>query len=291
VSVAGDSTYLAAEYGLLLVTVGIMFARGARQPAADRQFARRMASVCGASAALFFVATLLTESQRLALAVVGLAVAVGPSVVLLHRTPPFSAEEERHLVERMGAFTLIVCGESFVEVALSVSGSSLDRVDIVSLIFEFVLVFAIFTSYFDDIPAAGINQRLFGWWASLHLVAQICIAGTAVGASKLVDLSTGHRLPDIEILKLTLPLGLLFVALAGLGASTRRRPMHVLVVTRLGTAGVVAVVGVIAWWVPRIHMVEALPMLTAVVIVHAGLVVRELRRTEVVVVGRRHRVG
>ena len=286
VSVAGDSTYLSGEYGLLLVTVGVMFARGARQPGPDRLFARRMALVCAAAAALFFVATALTESQRLALAVVGLAVAVGPSVALLHREPVFSATEEHHLVERMGAFTLIVCGESFVEVALSVSSASLSRVDIVSLIFEFVLVFALFTSYFEDVPSAGINQRLFGWWASLHLVTQICIAATAIGASKLTDLSTGRRLPDIEILKLTLPLAVLFVTLAGLGACTRRRPMGALVITRLATAGAIGVVGVIAWWIPWIHMVEALPMLTAVVIAHAALVVLELRRTEVVAVGR-----
>jgi low temperature requirement protein LtrA len=184
----------------------------------------------------------------------------------------------------MGAFTLIVCGESFVEVALSVSSATLGRVDIVSLTFEFVLVFALFTGYFEDIPAAGVNQRLFGWWASLHLVAQVCIAATAIGASKLTDLSTGRRLPDVEILKLTLPLTLLFVALGALGACTRRRPVRRLLVTRLVTAGAIAVVGVVAWWIPWIHMVEALPMLTVVAIVQAGWVVRELRRTSVVTV-------
>ena len=284
VSVAGDSTYLAGEYGLLLVTVAIMFARGGRQVEPERRFARQMASVSAAAAVLFFVATTLDESQRLALSVVGLVVAVAPAIVLLHRATDFSATEERHLVERMGAFTLIVCGESFVEVALSVSSATLGRVDIVSLTFEFVLVFALFTGYFEDIPAAGVNQRLFGWWASLHLVAQVCIAATAIGASKLTDLSTGRRLPDVEILKLTLPLTLLFVALGALGACTRRRPVQRLLVTRLVTAGAIAVVGVVAWWIPWIHMVEALPMLTVVAIVQAGWVVRELRRTSVVTV-------
>ena len=174
----------------------------------------------------------------------------------------------------MGAFTLIVCGESFVEIAISVSGATIDRVDVVALVFEFILVFALFTSYFDDIPAAGLNQRRFGGWASLHLVTQICIAGTAVAASKIVNIDTSHRLPDIEILWLTVPLAIFYLALAGVGVCTRRRPVGPLAVARALTAVGVAVAGVAAWWIPRIHMAEALPILAAIAVIHAFVAVR-----------------
>ena len=67
------------------------------------------------------------------------------------------ASTSDHLVERMGAFTIIVCGEAFVKVAIAVSGSTVNEVDVVALFFQFVLTFAIWTSYFEDVPNAGIR--------------------------------------------------------------------------------------------------------------------------------------
>ena len=291
VSVTGDSTYLALEYGVLLVTIASMYGRAARQPGTDREFARRMAMLNAAAAVVFVVAALLPEAGRLTLSAVGLAAVVIPSIVLLHRMEAFSGEDERHIVDRMGAFTLIVCGESFVEVAISVSSATIDSIDVVSLVFEFILVFTVFTSYFEDIPAAGLDQRHFGWWAVLHLVAQTCIAGTAVGASKLIDLTTGHRIPDIEILKLTVPLAVLYLALAGVGACTRRRPIAPLAVARVVTAAVVVAVGVAAWWIPWIHLAEALPLFTAVAMAHAVVILRLRDRTTVLAAGALSRLG
>lgn len=182
----------------------------------------------------------------------------------------------------MAAFTLIVCGESFVEVALAASHETIHQVDVVSLTFEFLLIFALFTSYFEDLPVAGLNQRRFGWWACSHLVAQICIAAIAVSVAKLVDFQIGHHLPEVEILKLTVPLAVLYLALAGIGASSRRRPVAPLAIARLATAGTVAVVGVVAWLIPWIHMVEALPLFVAVAGAHAWLVARLRTRTALV---------
>lgn len=283
VSVAGDSAYLALEYGLLLLTIGFMYFRAARlEESSDSGYAVRLAVLNAVSAACFFVAVPLPESARLILSAAGLVLLVIPSIIILQRVIDFSDSDEKHLGERMGAFTLIVCGESFVEIAISVSGATIDTVDIVALVFEFILVFALFTSYFDDIPAAGLNQRRFGWWASLHLVTQICIAGTAVAASKLVNLDTSHRLPDTEILKLTVPLAIFYIALAGVGVCTRRRPVGPLAVARVVTAVCVAVVGVAAWWIPWIHLAEALPIFAAIAVVHAFVAVRLRARTLVI---------
>jgi low temperature requirement protein LtrA len=282
VSVTRDSTYLALEYGLLLWTIAIMYFRASRKPGPDQKYAGRMASLNALIGVLFGIAVFLPETARLVVCGVALALLVGPAIGLMHRTQEFSEDDEQHIAERMGAFTLIVCGESFVEIALSVSGVVITRVDVFSLVFEFILVFAIFTSYFEDIPAAGLDQRRFGWWAALHLVAQISIAATAISASKLIALSISRRLPDIEILRLTIPLSIFYLALAGIGACTRRRPIGPLAVLRLATAGAVAVVGAAAWWIPWIHMEEALPLLTAVAIIHALIVVRVRQSTQTV---------
>jgi low temperature requirement protein LtrA len=283
VSVAGDSSYLAAEYGLLLLTVSFMYFRAARlRGSSDRRYAARLAVLNAVSAVCFFVAVALPESGRLALAAVSLVLLVIPSIVLLQRVDDFSDSDEEHLIERMGAFTLIVCGEAFVEIAISVSDASIDTINVTALVFEFILVFALFTSYFDDIPAAGLNQRRFGWWASLHLVTQIGIAGTAVAASKLINLDASHHLPDTEILWLTATLAILYLALAGVGVCTRRRPAGPLAAARVMTAAGVAVVGVAAWLIPGIHLDEALPIFAAIAVIHAFVAVRLRAQTRVI---------
>ena len=283
VSVTGDSTYLALEYGLLLAGVAFMYLRAARvAESSDKEIAIRLAALNVASAVLFFVAVLLPETGRLVLCGVGLVLLVALTIIMLRGLNDFSTLDEKHLVERMGAFTLIVCGESFVEIAISVSGATFDTVDVVSLVFEFTLVFGLFTSYFEDIPAAGVNQRRFGWWASLHLAAQICIAGTAIVASKLVDLSVSHRLPDVEILRLTATLAILYLALAGIGACTRRRPLRQLAQARMITAAVLAAAGLSAWRIPWIHMAEALPIFAVIVLVHTFVAAKLVARTRLI---------
>lgn len=283
VSVTGDSDYLAAEYGLLLLTVSFMYFRAARPGrSSDRGYAMRLAVLNAVAAACFFVAVPLPESGRLILSVVSLAVLVISSIVMLHQVDDFTDSDEKHFLERMGAFTLIVCGEAFVEIAISVSDATLGTVNVGALVFEFILVFALFTSYFDDIPAAGLNQRRFGWWASLHLVIQIGIAGTAVSASKLINLDASHRLPDTEILWLTANLTIIYLALAGVGVCTRRRPARPLAVARVMTAAGVAVAGVVAWLLPGIYLAEALPIFAAIVGIHAFVAVRLRAQTRVI---------
>jgi low temperature requirement protein LtrA len=282
-SVTGDSTYLALEYGFLLLTIARMFFRAARRDGiANRSYARHLAAVNMGTAGCFFVAALLPESARMTLSAAALVLLVVPSILILHRIEDFSVGDEQHMVDGMGAFTLIVCGESFVEIAIALSHATIDRVDIASLVFEFILVFALFTTHFEDIPAAGLNQRRFGWWAGSHLVAQVCIAGTAVSASKLIDLTTSHRLPDTEILRMTVPLAIFYLAMTAIGWSTRRRPVLPLATARLTTAVVVVVVGILAWWIPWIHMAEALPLFTAVAVIHAVVAVRLRSTTRVI---------
>jgi low temperature requirement protein LtrA len=119
----------------------------------------------------------LPESARLILSAAVLVLLVILSVMMLHRVGDFPGSSEKHLLDRMGAFTLIVCGEAFIEIAISVSDATINTVNVTALVFEFALVFALFTSYFDDIPGAGLNQRRFGLWAALHLVMQSASPG------------------------------------------------------------------------------------------------------------------
>ena len=166
----------------------------------------------------------------------------------------------------MAAFTLIVCGEAFIEVAIRVSGPKIVSLDLVSLAYEFLLTFAMFSLYFRDATVAGLQQRRFGWWAFWHLVMLIGIAGTAIGSSQIVSIDPSHHISNLEIIKLTGSLVLLFVGLAGIGCCGRRSPQGPLLRLRLVAAGATCVIGTIAWAVPWVHLAEALPAFLVVAV-------------------------
>ena len=281
VSVLGDSTWLAAEFGLLLGTVAIMYWRAGRSGSELASAARTLTVINVVAAIVFLIAAGVPESARLALCAVGLAIAVGPSIVTWHRVDSFSAQAEGHFVERMAAFTLIVCGEAFIEVALGVSGPKIVRIDLVSMIYEFLLTFAMFALYFRDVTVAGLQQRRFGWWAFWHLLMLIGIAGTAIGSSQLIHVDPRHHIPNLEILKLTGSMVLFFVALAGIGHCGRRVPQAPLMRLRLLAALAIALVGTVAWMVPWIHLAEALPAFLVITVASVAVSARLRRHTTV----------
>jgi low temperature requirement protein LtrA len=280
-SVQGHSALLCWEFALLLATLAIMHVRAARLGPSDRLYARRMVALSTVGVVVFLATVTLPEPWRLGVAGVALVALVAAALLSIRSLSPLSAADEDHLIERMGLFTLIVCGEAFIEVAITISDESFTRIDVVSLIFEFVLVFALFTGYFEDIPAAGLLQRRLPAWAVAHLLAQVGVAAIGVGASKLVDLHTSARLPDTEILKLTVPLAMVFLALAVVGVCTRRRPLRPLATSRMAAAVLVIVVGVVCWVLPFVHVAEALPLFCAVAVLNAVAVMRLCPRTMV----------
>jgi low temperature requirement protein LtrA len=198
------------------------------------------------------------------------------------RLVDFPPIDEQHLVDRLGAFTIIVCGEAFVKVAIAVSDSKIDGIDVVALTFQFILTFALWASYFEDIPFAGIDQQRFAPWVSFHLVMQLGIAGTAIGVSKLVASGFFEHLPAEDILEIMATLCMVYVGLAGVGAATRRRPRRPLLLLRLGTALLVAIIGVVAWKAPWFELLEGVAMLTIAALGHAVLVARLRSRTDLV---------
>lgn len=272
--VVDDAAYLDATYGLLVASVAAMYWRAAHAGGPDAAFARRLAGLNAVAAACFFVAAPLPEPAQIGLSAVGLAVVILPAIVRSTRIADFPPIDEHHLVERLGAFTIIVCGESFVKVAIAVSDNTVNGVDIVALGFQFVLTFALWACYFEDIPHAGINQRRLGAWLCLHLVVQICIAGTAIGVSKLVQIGMLSHLPAEDILEIMAALAVVYLGLAGLGVCTRRRPIRPLLVLRLVTALAVALVGFGAWKISWIDLAEGVALLTVVAVVHTVLVAR-----------------
>jgi low temperature requirement protein LtrA len=181
----------------------------------------------------------------------------------------------------MGAFTIIVCGEAFLKVAIQISSAPIEHIDFLALAFQFVLTFAIWSTYFQDIPHAGIRANRFPPWVALHLVVQLGIIGAAIGVAKLVAVDPFDHAPASDILEVTATLAMMYVGFAFLGLCTRRKPIRDLLVLRLSTAAVIAVVGVAAWRIPWVNLVEGVALLAVVALAHAFGADRLRRRTAV----------
>jgi low temperature requirement protein LtrA len=280
--VADEEALLLITYAALLATIAVMYGRAARAHGPHAAFARRLSIIHAVAAAIFLASAPLPEAGRIAGAAIGMAVMILPAAARSIHLGDFPPIDEAHLVERLGAFTIIVCGEAFVKVAIAVSDSTVDGIDVVALVFQFILTFALWASYFEDIPFAGVDRRRFLPWVTCHLVAQLGIAGTAIGVSKLVALGFFDDLLAEDILEIMGTLCLVYLGLAGIGVSTRRRPRRPLLALRLVTALAVAVIALVAWQVPWFELLEGVALLTVAALAHAVLVARFRARTEVV---------
>jgi len=279
--VVRDGVFLSLNYAALIGTVAVMYWRLARTPGPLRSYAVHRSAYAFVSVAMFLVAAVLPDTSRQILWVLGLLVTIVPAVVQSERLGGVAPIDEQHMVERMGAFTIIVCGEAFLKVAIQVSSAPIAHIDFAALVFQFVLTFAIWSTYFQDMPRAGIRRHRFPPWVALHLLVQLCIAGTAIGVAQMVAVDPAERLPASTILEVTATLAVMYGGLALLGLCTRRQPPRPLFTLRVATALVIVVVGVAAWRIPWINLVEGVALLSAVALIHAFAADRLRRRTEV----------
>ncbi len=235
------------------------------------------------SAAILGVSTLVPWPWDTALWVVGFAPlfvsTLGRTRDAIGRHVADGGVDARHLVERIGAFTIIVCGEAFVKVAIAVSGGSLSEVDVIALFFQFVLTFAIWTSYFEDVPRAGIRARRLHPWLGFHLLLQLAIAATAIGVATLVRVDPLEPVPSEEIVEITVSLAMVYVALGFVGLCTRRRPARPLFVLRMVAAAAVVVVGAAVWQIADVDLVTGVAALSVVALVYATVLVPHDRET------------
>ena len=282
--VVRDGQYLSVTYGLLVASVAVMYTRVVR---ADRgnDRARRHAMVGTVAATVFVVAGFVPSTARYVLWAVGFGTALLASLGSAGERGSRGEFDEHHLVERFGAFTIIVCGEAFVKVAIAVSDATVDDIDVVALAFQFVLTFAIWTSYFEDVPHAGIVARRLTPWVGLHLVLQLAIAGTAIGVSQLVKVDPLDHIPAEEVLEITATLAVVFLALGALGLCTRRVPVRPMFALRVCASLTVVVVGTLCWVIPWVDVAEGVAALSVVAVVYAVLAYRLTARTEVLPAG------
>ena len=202
---------------------------------------------------------------------------------LSQRGRPVPNIDAHHLAERAALLTLITFGESFVKVALVLSGGPIETRDVLAVIVIFVLLFGLYSTYFDDFPSAGIRPGALAGeiWLLAHFVLQVGIVSVAVGVSKYVRLHDGYVYNE-AITILTIAYFLIYLGLAAIGQFSEREPHGPLTALRLGTAALVAANGVVCWYADWYSAGLFLMSLVVITALHAVVAARLIKRTEIV---------
>jgi low temperature requirement protein LtrA len=276
---------ISVTYALLAVDVAVMYGLAAFRDRGDRLAAFRRNQYLAAAVPIF-VGTFTPEAVRVALWCVGIALLAWPTLGFrFGRHRDVVRLDQHHFVERLGLLTIIVCGESFVKVALLAADGTLDGIDITVLVTMFVFVFSVWWSYFDDVPNAGIRpepMRTTGWLVG-HLVVQVALVGSAVGYGKVLGFELGTTLSDDGSLLLTVPLVGVLLGLTLIGICSNRVPRRALATVRLGVAALVAVGAVVTWQTGWISADGGALVLALVALGQAAVAAVLLRRTRVTV--------
>ncbi len=278
--------FVSVLYALLCADVAVMHARHVHTPGRRGEIARARRNEFAIATAPLLAAGLVEGPARYVLWGIALFIIVYPALV--HLRAPADTEvpvDEPHLTERLGLLTIIVCGESFVKVALLASQGSLEDLEIDVLATLFVLVFAMWWAYFDDIPEAGLPRTAGGLrlWLFGQFWFQVFVVGIAVGYARLLPVELGKAVDDDRVLITAGPIAGAFLALALLGTCTRRVPVRPLLTARLVSVAVIALVGVAIARFDWIGVEFAAVLLALVSLAAAAVCDRLRRRTRVLV--------
>ncbi len=272
------------SFALLAINVGIMYGRHARSDESNSAFATMRRNQYLVAALPVLVAAVVPVPVRAALWAISIVLvaipALGCRVGELARATPL---DEGHLVERLGLLTIIVIGESFVKVSLVVADGHLDGIDVLVLVALFVMVFAIWWSYFDDIPEAGIRDGVAASiaWLLGHLLFQLFLIGVAIAYAKWLQLEIADQFTGDRSLLGAAPYVGALLALALIGACSRRVPQRQLLALRCGTALLVLALGILNWRVLDLDLETDAIALSTIALVHSVIASRLQRSTHV----------
>ncbi len=191
---AGFAIAYAAARGLLV----LMYLRAARYVEVARPLARRYALGFTAAALIWLVSAFVPSPLRFVLWGVGLLIdfwtPLSPGSIKLQKQLPPSPH---HLPERLGLFTIIVFGESFIKVVGGFSGHEIEFNRVIVALLGLILVGSLWWLYFENIAEHAVNwARGAQIWLYMHLPLQLALVALAVGVYKLVTLHDDHGLPD-----------------------------------------------------------------------------------------------
>ena len=195
---------------------------------------------------------------------------------------PVPAIDAHHLSERAALLTLIVLGESLVKAALVISSGSIVFFDGVTLVVMFVILFGLYSTYFDDVPEAGIKPGALAGelWLLAHLILQLSIVALAIGISKYLQVGDAGIPPKAVVILMVAYIGI-FGGLAFISLNDERVPSFSTVGVHLGTAAIAGVAGLLTLGIDWIVPSAFLLFLAGLTVVNAVFSWRARLRTTV----------
>lgn len=192
---AGFAVAYAAARGILV----LMYLRASAFVPEARALTLRYAAGFSLAAVIWLVSAFVPPPLRFVLWVIGLAIdfytPLSPGSIKLQRQLPPSPH---HLPERLGLFTIIVFGETFIKVIGGFAGEEEFVIEsIIAALLGLGLVGGLWWTYFENIAERAVNwARGAQGWIYMHLPLQLGLIALAVGIYKLV---TAHSpIPDAK---------------------------------------------------------------------------------------------
>ena len=195
----GDPGEFAAAFAAAQGALAVMYFRVWRQVPDARAYCALWGKVSLATALLFFASVFVATSTAYVLWALGVALLLGAPLSrhsrdVIERYPT----DFEHLAERYGLLTIIVLGESFVEVLAYLVSDAATTEQMVHGMFNIFMTCAVWWLYFDDIAGSELKRKRgagpIWYYAHLPLTGAITVLG--VGVKKTIGF--GGDLPGAE---------------------------------------------------------------------------------------------
>ena len=228
-----DGAFGAHVQGFLLsfvvnqIILVVMYLRAYRSLDEDRSAIARVATVIGASAAVILISAFVPPPWRYGLWLAGFLITFNPPVLKSYMTFGERLEiPQKYLSERLGLFTIIVLGESFIKTVSALSEQPLLLPFPVSEVFGglcFIVAASMWWTYFDDVPKARLKPGLINLQIFLYAHLPLTMGITAFGVStkKLVLLEMGSPIPVPYLWLTALSVSITMLAVAVIDAVPR----------------------------------------------------------------------
>lgn len=222
----GELTHFALATALAFGVTALMHARVAMQNHQARGYALYWMFAHAQAAGLWLAAGLLETHFAPLLAAIGtalllLAPAHPRARVLSDRFPI----DVTHLAERFGLLTLIVLGESFVDVVNGFYAHEVQPETYVSAAQLLLVTCGLWWMYFDDVAGAKIRNGRAGFaiWFYAHPPLQAAVLATGVSTERAVAFTWEAPAAGLERWMLAGSVALVFFAVAVIDSVTERK--------------------------------------------------------------------
>ncbi len=203
---------------------------------------------CLAAALVFAFSPWYPDPGYLLLWLLGLILLISPG--LQTQSLEGLGLDTKKLAERLGIFTVIMLGESFVKTSLTATESELVGLEIECVLGTIMIVLSIWWLYFANVPAEGevTGRTAHRFWTIVHLPLHIGIAGIAVGATMAILPNASHTDEANSTWTLVISVGLVFISFAAIEFLANDKDSRRAGTLFLGAAMLSGVFGICSAW-------------------------------------------